>query len=248
MAYISWATNVNKVILDSSTVKVGEGAVAKDELESGGIKRSRLVSANPPDTFSVTMDFNCVDKGPDGYTELERFYIWYKWIHKYGVNPFRFPAILINSNRQSGYSKEERQYLANQYNNAHSGEHATSDDIPDYEYYCITSAIEGQKSGNDLRLTMTWETYATGAISIPEPICEIDHIEPENGVVAVIMTSTPTLEPTPQTWKLYIDGTRTIINNCIFDGTDIAYLYFDEIQTAGSHTVKVDDVIGTFEV
>lgn len=241
MAYISWATNVNKIILDSTTIKVGDGAVAKDDLESGGIKRSRLVSANPPDVYSVTMAFDFVEKGLDGLTELERFFTWYKWVHKYGVNPFRFPAILINSNRQKGFSQEDVSYLAHQ-------RHVEESEIPDYEYYCITSAVEGQKSGNSLSVTMTWETYATGVIVIPEPQCDIDKIEAENGLVTVFMTSTPTLEPTPLTWKLYIDGQRKTVNNCIFDGEDIAYLYFDEVQESGVHTAKIENHRAQFEV
>ena len=144
----------------------------------GGQKKKRLVSANPPDKYNVTMAFNCVEKGNDGLTELERFYAWYKYQHRYGVNPFIFPAILINSNRQQGMSQEDVDYIVSRI--AHGDPTAK---LPDNEYYIITSAIEGSKSGNHLEISMTWETYATGAFTIPEDASEVDHIIAQNGYV-----------------------------------------------------------------
>ena len=148
--YIGWATNVNKDILDSTPITVGEGATVKDNLEAGGPPKERVTNANPPDKYKVTMNFDCVTKGSDGLTELERFWVWYKYRHCYGTNPFLFPAILINSNRQTGYSQEDIEYITQRI--VHGDPTAK---LPDNEYYKISSAVEGSKSGNDLQVSMT---------------------------------------------------------------------------------------------
>lgn len=244
MAYIGWANGVNKIILDSTTVTVGEGATVQDSLETGGQKKSRLARANSSDKYSVTMTFNFAEKNTnglnDGLTELDRFWRWYKWVHCYGVNPFKFPAILLNSNRQDGWGDEEREHLANWQNNKNHTE-ITADDIPDYEYYCITSAAEGSKSGLDCQITMTWETYATGAITVPDDTATVDHIEPYDGYVDVIFTSTPETEPTDDTLTLYIDGTETEKTGFIFDGDVTLRLFFDALADGEKHKARILD-------
>lgn len=252
MAYIGWATGVNKIILDSTTVSVGEGAVVQDSLETGGQKKSRLVSANPPDIYSVTMEFSFADesKDSDGLTEADRFFTWYKWRHCYGTNPFKFPAILLNTNRQRGFSSEERGYIAARKNNGTGGS-LTGDDVPDYEYYCITSAAEASKSGTDVQVAMTWETYATGAITIPDDTSEIDHIEAEDGHVDVVLTSTPATEPTTDTWELMVTdqkGTeaKESVTHCVFDGDVTARLYFARRTMGGTYTARIGKFSSAF--
>lgn len=254
--YIGWATNINKEILDSTSVTVGENATVTDNLESGGQKKSRLASANVPDKFNVTMAFSFDDESKDanGYTELERFWIWYKYRHCYGVNPFKFNAILINSNRQNGDSVESRTHSANAYNNQQSPSTPLSEsDIPDFEYYRITSAVEGSKSGNCLLITMTWETAATGSYTIPDEESSIDYIDAENGYVDVILTSTPDTEPIPTTWTVQIKQGESsysdlAITNCVFDGDLTARLYFTERTIEGVYTVKIDTETSVFVV
>ena len=241
--YIGWATNVNKEIIDSTTISVGNGATVEDSIETGGQKKKRLICANPPDKYNVTMAFNFVEKGNDGLTELERFYAWYKWQHCYGVNPFVFPAILINSNRQLGMSQEDVDYILSRI--AHGD---TSAKLPDNEYYIITSAVEGSKSGNALQLTMTWETYATGVLSIAEDTSEVDRISAENGFVDVYLTSTPSSEPTVDTWVLKINNNVITPAYCVFDGDVKARLYFTPETTAGTYTVEIEGKTDTFIV
>ena len=248
--YIGWANNVNKEILDSTTISVGNGAAVEDSLESGGQKKRRLVSANPPDKYSITMAFNCVEKNytpsgatvNDNLTELERFYAWYKYVHCYGTNPFIFPAILINSNRMNGESQESIEHIIERIRN---GDPTAK--LPDNEYYIITSAVEGAKSGHHLQITMTWETYATGAYTIPDEQSEIDHIEAENGCVTVTLDSIPQTEPTINTWQLKISkdsGTATTqtITAFTYDGLVTAKLYFTPKTSAGSYVAYIGDI------
>ena len=246
--YIGWATNVNKVIIDSSSVTVGEGAVIEDGLEAGGQKKKRLISANPPDKYSVTMNFNFVDKDENGLTELERFYSWYKFSHCYGVNPFLFPAILINSNRQEGEGQEDVEHIIQRIAN---GDPTAR--LPDNEYYIITSAIEGSKSGTELQITMTWETYATGAFTIPDEESEVIRIEAHNGYIDVILTSVPSTEPIATTWTVYVkkdNGTESeqTITGCYYDGDVTAKLFFNQKVSNGTYTMRIDDLTSHFTV
>ena len=249
MAFITWATNVNKIIEDSTNVIVGEGGAQHDTLEAPGIKKSRTTCSNPPDKFAVTMNFNFVERGADGLTEIERFYSWYKWKHCYGTNPFKFPAILINSNRQIGSSVEERTYQANAINNQqHPEVPVTPDDIPQYEYYKITSAVDSSKSGNDQQVKMTWETYATGIISIPDDTVEVDKITPANGEVSILLTDTPQLEPDINTYSLAINGEPEPVTGFMYDGAVNVTLFFDKKSAPGVYEVEVDGKTGSFEV
>lgn len=240
MAYCGWPLNVNKIILDSTPVVVGEGATVQDSLEAGGQKKSRLTCSNPPDKFSVTMDFDFADKKyiNNKYTECDLFWVWYKTVHKYGTVPFQFPAILINSNRQEGYCQEE----------------ISHGNVPDTEYYCITSAVNGEKSGLSQRVSMTWETYATGVVQVEEPEFEVDHIEAVNGEIAVVLSDTPSYEPNSGTWDVYYtkDGMVTpgslLISGCAFDGDRTAYLYFDAITEPGTYVITIEDKTSTFVV
>ena len=246
--YIGWGNHVNKVILDSTTVSVGNGAFVEDSIETGGIKKRRMINANPVDKYKVKMAFDFVEKDANGYTELERFYAWYKYTHKYGTNPFKFPAILINSNRQSGFSTEDTNYIAQRIINGD-----TSAKMPDNEYYVITSALEGAKSGHSLEIDMDWESYPTSVFTVPEGQSEVDHIEAENGWVDVILTSEPASEPIETTFDVYCskDGgteTQETITASIYDGIVTVRLYFEEKDVAGIYTIRVEDKTSSFEV
>lgn len=241
--YIGFATNVNKIIIDSTSVTVGESATVTDSLETGGQKKRRLVSANPPDKYNVIMAFDFVEEDADGLTELERFYSWLKYEHCYGVNPFEFPAILINSNRQKGESQESIEHIIERIANGD-----TSARLPDKEYYAITSAVEGNKSGNSLEVKMTWETYATGAFSIPNNNIEVDHITAYNGYVDVVQTATPTSEPTTATWPMTINNVSETVIASVFDGDVTTRYYFTPKTTAGSYAVTLGGKSSTFTV
>ena len=232
--YIGWAANVNKIILDSTSVTVGDGATVGDSLETGGIKKRRVVSANPPDRYSVTMRFNFVDEDENGLTELERFYSWYKYSHCYGTNPFEFSAILINSNRQKGASEEELEHIIQRIINGD-----TTAKLPDSEHYVITSAVEGSKIGLEVEVKMTWETYATNSFTIPTETPSVDHVSAVNGYVDIILTEAPLSEPTTTTWSLKINSLPTTVNACTYDGDLTARYYFTPITIAGTYLVTV---------
>lgn len=248
MAYCSWDVDVNKVIIDSTSVVVGEKATVTDEIESGGITKSRLVSSNPPDKFSVIMEFDFVKPKRNGYTELDLFYIWYKNQHKFGTVPFMFPAILLNSNRQKGLSQEDLKYIIE--GKIARGEPVNETDIVKHEYYRITSQVEGSKSGNSQQIKMTWETYATGVIQVEDESVSIDHIEATNGSVEVILTDKPNYEPQMATWEVLCTNVNTqttsqlSITNIFFDGEQTAILFFDkfEPETTTTYSISIDNV------
>lgn len=236
MELIGWPAGVNMTILDSTTVTVGQGATESDTAEGSGLKRMRLVCANPPDVYQVKMAFDFSEKNSrgkkDGFTELERFWTWFKWVHNYGVNPFKFPSILLNSNRQQGYGEEELSY----------GLTGT------YEYYRITSAVEAQKSGLSQELSMTWETYATGYISVPDSEAEIDSIRAENGQVVLCLTDRLAVYPSETSYTLKIGGQQETVTAAVYDGELAVTLHFKAYEAAGTYTAEVDGHTATFTV
>ena len=255
MAYCGWAVDVNKIILDSTSVSVGDGAKVTDELEAGGLKKSRLTCSNPPDRFSVVMEFDFSERKYDVngrlYTEIELFWSWYKNVHKFGTVPFQFPAILINSNRQKGYAQSDIE--AGTLYDA-KGNVVSRNLVPDTEYYCITSAVDGSKNGLCQQVSMTWETYATGVLQVVDEGFGITAIKAHNGYVEVVMSEPmPSYEPNSATWaaKYSKDGgsMKTLaITGCIFDGDRTATLWFDEFTVAGTYELYIDSFSDRFTV
>lgn len=126
---IEWASDVNKIVIDDATLTLGENARVEDTLENGD-KRTRLSLSNPPDTYSFSMDFDWLKKDANGFTEKDRFIAWYKYKHKFGTNPFRFPTIILGSENVLGDS-----------------------------YYTITSLSSGKKYGHSVRFQVTMREY-----------------------------------------------------------------------------------------
>lgn len=211
--YIGWATNVNRIILDSTTITLGDNATKAEELENGQ-KRTRLRSSFCPDKYSVTMDFDWVNVGADGLTEIQRFYEWYKFKHKFGSIPFEFPKII--------YSHE-------------TGVASTSYGTR-VEYYKITSAVEAKKYGDCQRVTMTWETVYGGVISIESESTVMRNITPNESYIDVNFASLGDTAPVSQDFSLKINDTDTTINGYYFDGIK-SRLYINK-QTA-SYTAAV---------
>ena len=241
--YIGWASNVNKIIEDSTPVTVGSGATVEDTVEAGGLKKRRVVNANPADIYNVSMSFDFVEEDSNGLTELERFYSWYKYQHCYGTNPFNFPAILINSNRQKGASQEEIEHIIQRIINGDS-----TAKMPDEEHYVITSAVEGSKSGTSLQIKMTWETYATGSFTIPTDVSEVDHITAQNGYVDITLTSEPPYEPTTSTYSLKINTVPVTPLASTYNGDLTVRYYFTPITIPGTYIAAIGDKTSTFVV
>ena len=95
---------------------------------------------------------------------------------------------------------------------------------------------------------MTWETYATGVISVPDDIVAVQGISAENGYVDIILTDTPTTEPTKFTWELKIDNIATTVDYCVFDGDVTVRYYFEPLTVIGFHTAAIGEFTDTFEV
>lgn len=220
-AFCGWALNVNKIISDSTAITVGENAVYEESLESGGLPRSRQKNSVTADSFSVTMNFSINKKDEEGYSEIDRFWRWYKYVHKYGTVPFEFPAILLNSNHAIGYSTEETYYKTDGVTN-----------IPQTEYYKITSAVNGSKSGEDIQVNMTWVTYSTNIIVIPEEAVTPDTLTVINSkCVKVNLLDFTALKTQPVTnaWSVDVsipnsDSEAIVLINSYFDGRAV-YLH-----------------------
>lgn len=171
---IAWAENVNDKILDSTQITIGEGGYVEDKSESGAFTERRLTSLAVPDVFEVIMDFNWEEKDKDGNSEFDRFVNWYKFTHRRGVNPFKFPSITkFNVN----------------------GSLTTCQ-------YKITGPLKPTKSGFCMRVSMQWKEVYSGAINVKTPVLKIDHIEAENGTLYVYYNFTPVETPSIDNYKL----------------------------------------------
>lgn len=180
MEIVGWATYVNQVILEDTSITVGEGGYVEDSV-SNGFKERRLTSLAVPDTFSVVMDFDWSEKDSDGLTEYDRFVKWYKYVHKRGTNPFWFPCITKHPVTNLTYTDASKECL-----------------------YCITSALQPQKSGLSMRVTMTWEEVYSGIVDVSDKTATIDHIEAYDGYMFVYYTpSLPEYLPVTSKSKVY---------------------------------------------
>ncbi len=175
MEHISWASNVNKTILDSAQVTVGENALKQDSLESNR-KKTRLSCSLPPKIFQVTMDFDWLEKDINNLTEKDRFLNWYQYKLKYGANCFQFPSVLLGENK--GVT----------------------------EWYRITSAVQGQKSGNSERFTMTWESVFEGTITIPDVSVSLERVSVNKSYIELVFTDVPDLYPTTNDVIIKVDN------------------------------------------
>lgn len=234
--YIGWNPTVNRVILDSSTFTIGDGATKSDELEAGG-KRTKLKGNTPIDKYSVTMEFNWIKTDENGKTELQRFYEWYKYEHKYGVIPFEFPQIIYSPNSGIKYLDDQGNYRKN-------------------EYYKITSAVEGTKSGESIQMKMTWETVYSGVISYSDEVITSDDVTifPGRNYVDLIFAKLPSTLPILSNIHLVIKNSNNIelieteqVTGGYFDNNSTFRVFFSNIETSGTYSItasvniKIDD-------
>lgn len=236
MQYIGWAKYVNRRIIDSTTVTVGEGAVQSDSIENSPKSKRRMTVFNAPDKFQVTMHFNCYEKiyydengnalpsSLYGTTEKDRFFKWYKTEHKCGVNPFEFPSILWNSNQVDSINEEE----------------VARGLLPSFEHYIITSAVEGSKHGDDIEVKMTWETYSTDEYEVPyESIPELVSISAHDGyAVATLATASRTnLDSSAFTARINSTNYSQVFSDDVKSRQ--IYIIYPKISDDGEHVVEI---------
>ena len=212
--YIGWATGVNRTILDSTSFTFGDNALKSDELENG-LKRTQKRSAFNPDKFSVKMVFDWVNhvyiNGVDtGKTEFQLFTEWYKYQHKYCSVPFEFPRILYSQN--TGIMVID--------NNNHN---------TNVEYYKITQAINGSKSGECIEVDMTWEAVYGGVVSLDTATPAIQSIHGTSNYVDIFFSSVALTEPTNQMFTVYIDDNEVEKTGFCFDGSYTARIYYNYV-------------------
>jgi len=232
--YIGWPVGVNQIILDSTTISVGDGALRIDELESGH-KQSVQKSPYVPEKYQVKMTFDWVNPvGTTGKTEYRLFTEWYKYRHKCGSIPFEFPKILYSSNL--GIPVLD-----------------THDNTQYTEYYRITSSTEGVKSGECVDVTMTWEAVYTGAITIPTPTPSVDDVVAHQTFLDVIFAEVADTAPVSSMFTVYARAnssaswSQVAVTGFVFDGTSTARLYYAEQTVGYQMTIAINNYSGLTE-
>lgn len=212
--YIGWSSHCNRVILDSTSISIGEGATRSSELEYGN-KRTSLKSMFIPDKYSVVMEFEWDKKDQYGKCELQYFYEWFKYKHKCGTVPFEFPKILYSPNSGIRVIDDKYGYGA-------------------VEYYKITSAVNGKKSGTKVQVEMTWETVYGGQISIKEPEPAVNFIESENGFLDIYYSFIGDLVPVMQDFTIFVDNSERTKKGIYYDGFNTVRIYFEPLSSEKS--------------
>lgn len=169
MSLVRWPPSVNKRIIDSTTITIGENAYVENKSDSGNFSDRYLTSLFSPDTYQVVMDFDWQEKDSNGDSEFDRFVKWYKYDEQRGANPFEFPSITRFGVNGSGYYQSEMGETSkdSSYKAGNSVE---------LSRYKITSALQIQKSGFCYRVSMTWQEVYTKIIEIKnnESVPQID--------------------------------------------------------------------------
>ncbi len=186
MEYITWPTNVNTNVLDSTVIEIGKGYV-EDSSSNGAFSNRRLSSLAMPESYTVVMVFDWNTKDSDGYSEFDRFIRWYKYTHYRGVNPFEFPSI----------SKFE------------------TNGTTEVSYYRITGDLSITKSGLAFQVSMKWTEWITEAISIPEETCIVNYISADptdtEQYIYVNYTSVKSTIPSTTDITFTINGTEQTV-------------------------------------
>jgi len=221
--YTGWPTGVNRIIEDSSNITLGENALKNDELENG-LKRSRKRGAFCPDKFSVKMRFNWVDEviinnQNTHKTEYNLFTDWYKYIHKYGSVPFEFPKIL--------YSQDTGILI---YDTVENGP-------INVEYYKITSAVPGNKSGDDIVVDTTWEAVYGGIVDIATQTPLVLGCSAKADYIDIEFSALGTTAPTSQMFTVYSGSTEGSTDNTVtikgfyYDNANTVRIYYDSLAS-----------------
>lgn len=222
--YIGWPTNVNRIILDETTISVGKDATVSETLKSGR-KRSELAGAYCPDVYPVVMDFEADDNQKvydiNGQyittldrTEHQLFTDWYKYSSKYGTIPFEFPKIVYTPGK--GYS--------------------TDDGV--MGLYKITSSAEMGKSGTCQRVKMTWEEVFSGDVTVEAESAAINGITAiTKDYIDVTFSAVAEDAPVSSLFQLYDGNTAIPTKAYCFDGAYTARIYYNTLS-AGNHTIS----------
>lgn len=245
MQFTGWPSYVNRRIIDSTNVTVGEGGVIAEAIEGSSKTKRRVTEFNTPDKYSVTMHFDCYQKlyvyedgspipNTDplyGTTEKERFFNWFKGVHKYGTVPFDFPAILWNSNAQESFNEDEVARGA----------------IPTNEYYIIESAAEGTKHGDMIAVTMTWKTFSTNEYEVEEEIAYVNSIDIHDGYAIVHLDGTPVTTPSSANFSVTIGSSSSGISVYPMTGDSSSFfLVYSKVASDGQTvTITLHELDGS---
>lgn len=219
MKYINWCANVNKRILDSTKITIGNNGYFDNKSESGNITERSLTSIIGLDTFSVVMDFDWLEKDTNGDSEFDRFVKWYKFNHQRGTNPFYFPS--ITNFTQVGSTKNC--------------------------LYKITSALSPEKSGFSMRVSMTWEEVYSGILEVSLSEQDVDHILiEEDGRIEIVYTgiiqSTKTLTSHTIQYKKVndTDWTTLTLTQVTQTGESLFYNYTPVCESGYTYDFRLD--------
>lgn len=222
MTVIVWPAGVNQKVLSETSITTGEGGFKEDKSDNGWGQR-RPTSFVNPDKYNVQMDFDWEIEDSEGLTEYNRFMQWYKFMCKFGANPFVFPSI----NKQMNINGSAKMC-----------------------HYKITSPLQQQESGSCMRITMTWEEVFSGYIEATpfhQPALQ-SITRQENGICFFNYYGNLTTVPTVSDINLKRKENGSSYNPAAITVTDVNFIrdntirvVYEPIVETGQWLVYADD-------
>ena len=226
MEIVSWATGVNRYILNDTSIEIGTNSVQADNSDNGS-EMTYLKNSGSPDVYSVSMRFsnsttdsfflNHTDSNGDHITEWQAFLNWFKWVTMMGSKPFYFHKI--------DDPNDDKTSRACIYKIKSSG-------LP-----------KGTPEGEYVKCTMTWQQWLNEYISVPVEEVTADTLYAVNGTLDLRFTEQPDEPPVKSdftgTSDYYDDPSDFVIKRVDYDGYKSCVLYFDEFSVAGTYTINI---------
>lgn len=202
----SWATGVNRTILNETTITIGQNAVQNSNSENG-TEQSLLRSSGVPDQYSVSMYFsnstknafylNHVDNNGNHITEWQAFLRWFKYEIEMGTLPFYFASIGDVSGNTSAI------------------------------YKIISSGIpKGTPEGEYIKCSMTWAEVINETMNYSQERIVGDYLDFSENIIEFHFTEVPSEIPKKSDFTVSFS-----IDNENINYIDIEYLEYDGYKT-----------------
>ena len=210
----SFASGVNRIVTNETTLSIGTNALATTQTENGS-EQSIMKSSGAPDQYSVTMYFsnstndsfyhNHTDSNGNHITEWQAFINWFKYDIGFGTIPFYFASLFDVTGETSSVYK------------------IISNGLP-----------KGTPNGEYMKCTMTWQEVFIKPITYTESSAEGDYLDITNGQIEYHFTEVPETSPKRTLFTMTFNEEEKVVERIDYDGYKTCVLYFQSIPISES--------------
>lgn len=224
----SWATGVNRIVLNETSITVGQNALQTSSTENGS-EQSLLRSSGVPDQYNVSMYFsnstkdafylNHVDSNGNHITEWQAFLNWFKYEIEMGTLPFYFSSIGDVSGNTTAI------------------------------YKIISSGLpKGTPNGEYIKCTMTWAEQINEVMNYSQAKIVGDYLDFTENTIEFHFNEEPTTVPQKSDFEiLFSTEDESVIGSITveyleYDGYKTCVLRYDETELSNKcagQTIKI---------